>query len=213
MNDETHRYELLRGAYVPVDDGQTPERATALAAGFDCFARVGGRLLPGERVSVPLGFRFLVLDQVFVEDQGETAPTIYRDAWGVEIDQHNSRLDGLDHSDVYQFELRPRSGLALRHGVTLLNSPGTIDADYTDEVKAIIINHGDDPFEWKPGTRICQAIWPHMMSWNKPHEGLRVKEDKRFGGFGSTGVTSAPRTPEEQVAVMQLRQGKSDHMK
>ena len=187
MNDETHRYELLRGAYVPVDDGQTPERATALAAGFDCFARVGGHLLPGERVSVPLGFRFLTLDQVFVEDQGETAPTIYRDAWGTEIDQNNSRLEGLDHSDVYQFELRPRSGLALRHGVTLLNAPGTIDADYPDEVAAILINHGDDPFEWKPGTRICQAVWSGLMSWNRPHQGLRVKEDQRLGVYGSTG--------------------------
>lgn len=188
MNDETHRYELIRGAYVPVDDGQTPERATALAAGFDCFARVGGRLLPGERVSVPLGFRLVVVDRVLVEDPGKMLPSRYiHPGLGIEIDPYDARIDGIDHSDVYQFELRPRSGLALRHGVTLLNSPGTIDADYQDEVAAILINHGDDPFEWKPGTRICQAVWPHMMSWSRPHQGLRVKEDQRMGGFGSTG--------------------------
>lgn len=188
MNAETpHRYVLLRGIYVPVDGSQTPERATLASAGFDCFARAGGRLLPGERAAVPLGFKFLIVDQVLAEDPGEMLSTIYRDSEGVEVDQHSARLEGLDHSDVYQFELRPRSGLALRHGVTLLNPPGTVDADYTDEVKAIIINHGDDVFTWVEGTRICQAVWSGMPSWSRPHEGLRIKEDKRFGGFGSTG--------------------------
>lgn len=188
MIDETQRYVMLRGIYDPVEDGQTPERATALAAGFDCFARVGGHLLPGERVVVPLGFRFLVLDRVLVEDPGEAAPArYYHPELDIELDQHDSRIEGLDHSDVYQFELRPRSGLALKYGVTLLNAPGTIDADYLDEVKAIIINHGDHPFRWEVGTRICQAVWPGMMSWNKAHQGLRVKGDRRRGGFGSTG--------------------------
>lgn len=189
MNADTpHRYVLIRGAYVPVEGGQTPERATALAAGFDCFARTGGHLLPGERAAVPLGFRFLILDQVLVEDPGEMLPSRYWDTgFGIELDQHEARIESLDHSDVYEFDLRPRSGLALKHGITLLNSPGTIDADYPDEVMAIIINHGDHPFRWEAGTRICQAVWPNMVSWTKPHEGLRVKEDKRVGGFGSTG--------------------------
>lgn len=216
MNDKTpHKYLLIRGVYVPVDGGQTPERATLGSTGFDCFARVGGRLLPGERCAVPLGFKFEVQHQVVCQPgAGVSGLPTYRDAGsGEDVSENDSRIGYFDHTDVYQFELRPRSGLALNHGITLLNSPGTIDADYRKEVKAIVINHGDEQFTWKAGARICQAVWPHMMSWNRPHEGLRVKEDERFGGFGSTGVTSEQRTPEEQAAVMQTKKGESDHTK
>jgi len=187
-SNEPHKFLLIRGRYVPVDGGQTPERATLGSAGFDCFARTSGRLLPGERVAVPLGFRFEVLDRVLCINHSRAVPTKYLDdSSGEEVVSHARRLETLDYTDVYQFELRPRSGLALKFGITMLNSPGTIDADYTDEVKAILINHGDTPFGWDAGDRVCQAIWPHMMSWNRPHEGLRVKEVPRLGGFGSTG--------------------------
>lgn len=212
--EQPHKYLLIRGVYVPVDGGQTPERATLGSTGFDCFARVGGRLLPGEWCAVPLGFKFEVLDQVVCIDPGPELSNEYYVDHLEEVDAHSARLSELDHTDVYQFELRPRSGLSLDHGITILNSPGTIDADYRKEVKAILINHGDEQFTWGAGARICQAVWPNMMSWNRPHEGLRVKDDERFGGFGSTGIiTSERRTPEEQAAVMQMKKGESDHTK
>jgi len=87
----------------------------------------------------------------------------------------------------YEATIRPRSGLALDKGVTLLNSPGTIDSDYRGEVGIIIINHGKDPFVVNRGDRIAQMIVQRVcrVSW-KLKERLEATE-RGSGGFGHTG--------------------------
>ena len=88
----------------------------------------------------------------------------------------------------YEAQVRPRSGLAVKHGITVLNSPGTIDADYRGEVKVILINHGSEPFRITRGERIAQ-----MVIARHAHVAWEVQEDlaetsRGAGGFGSTGV-------------------------
>jgi dUTPase len=176
-----HKMILMHGRYVPVLGGQTPLRATLGSTGFDCFARITDalagwvRILPGERKVIPLGFRLEILARHIVT---MNTPE-YIEAF--------ENVD-LDHTSVYQFELRSRSGLAARSGIAVLNAPGTIDADYEDEVCAILINHGDDDFIVENGTRVCQAVWPHYMPWAALPDGLRCLGADREGGFGSTGA-------------------------
>lgn len=88
----------------------------------------------------------------------------------------------------FEAQVRPRSGLALKHGITVLNSPGTIDADYRGEVCVILINHGQEPFTITRGMRIAQMIiasvkQPSMIPVETLSETLRGE-----GGFGSTGT-------------------------
>ncbi|MBH5401342.1 dUTP diphosphatase [Bradyrhizobium sp. CNPSo 4010] len=84
-------------------------------------------------------------------------------------------------------QVRPRSGLAAKHGVTVLNSPGTIDADYRGEIKVILINHGTAPFVIKRGERIAQmVIAPVLQAALVPVATLSAT-DRGAGGFGSTG--------------------------
>jgi dUTP pyrophosphatase len=92
----------------------------------------------------------------------------------------------------FEAQVRPRSGLALKHGVTLLNSPGTIDADYRGEIGVILVNLGQAPFTVERGTRIAQMVVAPVtrVSWA---ETATLPETARgAGGFGSTGVGSAP---------------------
>lgn len=87
----------------------------------------------------------------------------------------------------YEAQVRPRSGLAIRHGITMLNSPGTIDADYRGEIRVILINHGSEPFTVHRGDRIAQLIVAPVtrVEW-EPVE--RLDETARGeGGFGHTG--------------------------
>jgi deoxyuridine 5'-triphosphate nucleotidohydrolase len=88
----------------------------------------------------------------------------------------------------HELQIRPRSGLALRHGITLPNSPGTIDEDYRGEVQVILMNAGDAPFVVERGTRIAQAVLAPVVRfcW---HE-VEVLDDttRGVGGFGSTGI-------------------------
>lgn len=87
----------------------------------------------------------------------------------------------------YEAQVRPRSGLAARHGVTCLNSPGTIDADYRGEVKVILINLGQEPFVIKRGERIAQMIVAPVTRADLKVV-TELDETKRgAGGFGSTG--------------------------
>lgn len=87
----------------------------------------------------------------------------------------------------YEAQVRPRSGLALKHGVTLLNSPGTIDPDYRGELIVILINHGKEPFVVRRGDRIAQlVIAPVAHVEIVSVEALGVT-DRGDGGFGSTG--------------------------
>jgi dUTP pyrophosphatase len=90
----------------------------------------------------------------------------------------------------FEAQVRPRSGLALNHGVTVLNAPGTIDSDYRGEVKAILINHGDAPFRITRGMKIAQLVIAR-------HERVQIDEAATLsqtargqGGFGSTGFHS-----------------------
>lgn len=92
----------------------------------------------------------------------------------------------------FEAQARPRSGLAIKHGITLLNSPGTIDADYRGEVKIILINHGQDPYTIQPGDRIAQlVIAPVHQARIIPVQELDETE-RGTGGFGSTGFKQAP---------------------
>ena len=87
----------------------------------------------------------------------------------------------------YEAQVRPRSGLALKHGVTCLNSPGTIDSDYRGEVGVILINHGQIPFEIRRGERIAQmVIAPYAQAVMAEVEALD-ETTRGAGGFGSTG--------------------------
>jgi dUTP pyrophosphatase len=88
----------------------------------------------------------------------------------------------------YEGQVRPRSGLALRHGVTVLNAPGTIDADYRGEVLVLLVNLGDEPFAVTRGLRIAQLVVAPVT-----RAGLAEADDldgtaRAGGGFGSTGV-------------------------
>jgi len=88
----------------------------------------------------------------------------------------------------YEAQIRPRSGLAAKNGVTALNSPGTIDCDYRGEVKVILINHGADPLVITRGMRIAQMIIaPVTRGIFKEHDSL-PETDRGAGGFGSTGT-------------------------
>ena len=88
----------------------------------------------------------------------------------------------------YEGQVRPRSGLALKNGIGLLNSPGTIDSDYRGEVKVILINLGQEPFTIKNGDRIAQIVFsPVIQAEFIPMDKLPGSE-RGDGGFGSTGV-------------------------
>ncbi|WP_298245168.1 dUTP diphosphatase [uncultured Bradyrhizobium sp.] len=87
----------------------------------------------------------------------------------------------------FEAQVRPRSGLAAKHGITVLNSPGTVDADYRGEIKVILINHGAAPFVIKRGERIAQmVIAPVVQAALVPVATLSAT-DRGAGGFGSTG--------------------------
>ena len=87
----------------------------------------------------------------------------------------------------YEAQVRPRSGLAAKHGITVLNSPGTIDADYRGEVKVILVNLSEEPFEIVPGERIAQLVVARFeqVQW-EPVDTLD-ETSRGAGGFGSTG--------------------------
>lgn len=87
----------------------------------------------------------------------------------------------------YEAQVRPRSGLAARHGVTVLNAPGTIDADYRGEVKVILVNHGEAPFTIRRGERIAQMVVAPVVQARFVEEARLDETERGSGGFGSTG--------------------------
>jgi len=91
----------------------------------------------------------------------------------------------------FEIQIRPRSGLAAKNGVTVLNSPGTIDSDYQGEVKIILINFGDEDFVVNHGDRIAQAIFSSVLGKKSVNisqiTNMVTKTERGFGGFGSTG--------------------------
>ena len=88
----------------------------------------------------------------------------------------------------YEAQVRPRSGLALRHGLTVLNSPGTIDADYRGEVGVVLIHHGDELVTLERGDRIAQLVFAKVedVTWAEVDD--LDDSERGEGGFGSTGV-------------------------
>lgn len=89
-----------------------------------------------------------------------------------------------------ELQIRPRSGLALKHGITVLNAPGTIDCDYRGEIGCVLINHGQEPFVVKRGERIAQGILASYLRADFAEvtdEASLGATDRGAGGFGSTG--------------------------
>ena len=87
----------------------------------------------------------------------------------------------------YEVQVRPRSGLALKHGITCLNTPGTIDSDYRGEVKVILANLGSDPFEVRRGERIAQLVPAPVLRADFVEVASLEATGRGAGGFGSTG--------------------------
>ena len=99
----------------------------------------------------------------------------------------------------FEVQVRPRSGLALKHGITCLNTPGTIDSDYRGEIKVILANLGDEPFVVNRGDRIAQLV-PAAVQRATFAEVATLDETARgAGGFGSTGVAGASGGDEEPI--------------
>ena len=87
----------------------------------------------------------------------------------------------------FEAQVRPRSGLAAKHGVTVLNAPGTIDEDYRGEIKVILINHGDEPFVVKSGERIAQLVIARVERVVLDEQSALDASARGAGGFGHTG--------------------------
>jgi len=87
----------------------------------------------------------------------------------------------------FEAQVRPRSGLAAKHGVTVLNSPGTVDADYRGEINVILINHGEAPFLIRRGERIAQMVIAPVVQAQLIPVATLSTTDRGSGGFGSTG--------------------------
>jgi dUTP pyrophosphatase len=92
----------------------------------------------------------------------------------------------------YEGQVRPRSGLAFRHGVTVLNTPGTVDADYRGELQVILVNFGTEPFIVQRGMRIAQMIVAPVQRAVLVQSDSLNKTERASGGFGSTGIAAEP---------------------
>lgn len=101
----------------------------------------------------------------------------------------------------YELQIRPRSGLALKHGITLPNSPGTIDADYRGEIQIIVLNAGSETFTVTRGMRIAQAVLAPVsrIAWRETVDLDRTARDA--GGFGSTGTGVGPGSIDTEMAM------------
>ena len=92
----------------------------------------------------------------------------------------------------FEAQVRPRSGLALHHGITLLNAPGTVDSDYRGEVKAILVNLGREAFEIRRGMKIAQMIVARHERVELCETADLPQSTRGAGGFGSTGLSQSP---------------------
>ncbi|HEX7391100.1 MAG TPA: dUTP diphosphatase [Acidiphilium sp.] len=101
----------------------------------------------------------------------------------------------------YELQIRPRSGLALKHGITLPNSPGTIDADYRGEIQIIVLNAGSEAFTVTRGMRIAQAVLAPVsrIAWRETADLDRTAREA--GGFGSTGTGAGPGSINTEMAM------------
>ena len=124
-------------------------------------------------------------------DQPILFPDITYSFYPVYCGLYEIAFETIPLSDNFEIQVRPRSGLAAKNGVTVLNTPGTIDADYRGELKVILINHGDEDFTIKNGDRIAQAVIASVISKNFVKfiklEEVNPNTERGTGGFGSTG--------------------------
>jgi len=93
-----------------------------------------------------------------------------------------------DDGNLYEAQIRPRSGLAAKHGITVVNSPGTIDQDYRGEIKIILMNLTDVPFDIKHGDRVAQMVINMVHKVQLEEVDMLDNTDRGEGGFGHTGV-------------------------
>lgn len=89
----------------------------------------------------------------------------------------------------FEGQVRPRSGLAVRHGITVLNAPGTVDSDYRGEIKVPLINHGSEPFPITRGDRIAQLVIAPVTHAELTEAAALDPTERGAGGFGSTGIS------------------------
>ncbi|MBU0504671.1 MAG: dUTP diphosphatase [bacterium] len=94
----------------------------------------------------------------------------------------------VEFEDGCELQIRPRSGLAIKHGISMVNTPGTIDADYRGEIKVIVINHGTEDFVIKRGDRIAQMVMMPIIRAEIIEVDVVNETDRGEGGFGSTGT-------------------------
>jgi dUTP pyrophosphatase len=94
----------------------------------------------------------------------------------------------LELPEGFEAQVRPRSGLAFKHGITCLNTPGTIDSDYRGEVKVLLVNLGEDAFDISRGMRIAQLVVAPVMRVRVEERSLASNTKRGAGGFGSTGI-------------------------
>jgi len=169
MDYETGKYKVIL-KFENNSDNKNPDYSSEQASGIDLRANIDPDILPN-------GIDHH--DGSFVLKSGSTAliPT------GIKF----------DIPEGYEIQIRPRSGLAFKNGITVLNSPGTVDSDYTGEIKIILYNTGAiDDFTFKNGDRIAQAVLTPVMSKSfvslKLVDKLNKNTDRGSGGFNSTGV-------------------------
>lgn len=102
--------------------------------------------------------------------------------------------------DGFEGQVRPRSGLAVKHGVTVLNAPGTVDSDYRGEVKVALVNHGGEPFAIGRGDRIAQLVVAPVIRAVLVEAAGLDETARGEGGFGSTGVAASGRRTAERTS-------------
>jgi dUTP pyrophosphatase len=98
----------------------------------------------------------------------------------------------------YEMQIRPKSGLALEQGITVLNTPGTVDAGYRGEVGVILFNASDTDFEVRTGEKVAQAVIARVETAEIEEVGELSETGRGEGGFGSTGLNRSPQTAEEK---------------
>lgn len=151
---------------------------------FKIISKKGDKFLPQYQTSMSACFDFVAAEDVTIPPKETKAV-----GTGCCFDPgHNASLmkEIEDKSCVPVLKLYIRSSLAFKHGIGLANGVGIIDFDYPDEIKALLYNSKDKPFEVKKGDRICQGLFDY--SWRSPL--ITTKDQKRTGGFGSTGAKS-----------------------
>lgn len=139
------------------EEGQAPVYMSALASGADLKSSISLTLLPGQIAKVPTG--------IWIESIDEQA---------------------VPPGTILELQIRARSGLAAKHGITMANGIGTVDADYREEICVLLINHGREAFVVNKGDRIAQLVANLALRLS----GLSIK-GQRLGGFGSTGLAGS----------------------